>query len=49
MNAVGIDVQDIMKFGQELAEHEDIARKSKVLQLRIKNYQDSFTAIEKVI
>ncbi|XP_043526494.1 delta(3,5)-Delta(2,4)-dienoyl-CoA isomerase, mitochondrial [Frieseomelitta varia] len=43
----GIDVQDIMKFGQELAEHEDIARKSKILQLRIKNYQDSFTAIEK--
>lgn len=38
-----------MKFGQDLAKHEDIARKSKILQLRIKEYQESFTAIEKVV
>ncbi|XP_033309291.1 delta(3,5)-Delta(2,4)-dienoyl-CoA isomerase, mitochondrial [Bombus bifarius] len=43
----GIDLQDVMKFGQDLAKHEDIARKCKILQLRIKEYQKSFTAIEK--
>lgn len=37
-----------MKLGQQLVEHEDVARKSKILQLKIKDYQESFTAIEKV-
>ncbi|XP_017876761.2 delta(3,5)-Delta(2,4)-dienoyl-CoA isomerase, mitochondrial [Ceratina calcarata] len=43
----GIDVKGIMNIGQELAEHEDIARKCKVLHLKIKEYQESFNAIEK--
>ncbi|CAK9803796.1 Delta(3,5)-Delta(2,4)-dienoyl-CoA isomerase, mitochondrial [Anthophora quadrimaculata] len=43
----GIDVKDIMKLGQELAEHEDVARKCKILQLKIKEYQESLSAIEK--
>ncbi|XP_076176394.1 delta(3,5)-Delta(2,4)-dienoyl-CoA isomerase, mitochondrial isoform X2 [Ptiloglossa arizonensis] len=43
----GIDVQDVMKLASELQKHEDIARKCKVLQLKIKQYQDSFNAIEK--
>ncbi|XP_017787871.1 PREDICTED: delta(3,5)-Delta(2,4)-dienoyl-CoA isomerase, mitochondrial [Habropoda laboriosa] len=42
----GIDIKDIMKLGQELAEHEDVARKCKILQLKIKEYQESFSAIE---
>ncbi|XP_017755992.1 PREDICTED: delta(3,5)-Delta(2,4)-dienoyl-CoA isomerase, mitochondrial [Eufriesea mexicana] len=45
----GIDVQDLMKLGQQLVEHEDVARKSKILQLKIKDYQESFTAIEKCL
>lgn len=38
-----------MKFGQDLTEHEDIARKCKILRLKIKEYQESFNAIEKVV
>lgn len=37
-----------MEMGQGLAEHEDIARKCKFLVPKIKDYQDSFTALEKV-
>lgn len=48
MNSIGIDVKGIMNLGQEVAEHEDVARKCKVLQLKIKEYQESFTAMEKV-
>ncbi|XP_012149832.1 delta(3,5)-Delta(2,4)-dienoyl-CoA isomerase, mitochondrial isoform X2 [Megachile rotundata] len=43
----GIDLQDMMNLGQQLVEHDDVARKCKVLQQKIKGYQDSFTAIEK--
>lgn len=43
----GIDLQGMMEMGQGLAEHEDIARKCKFLMPKIKDYQDSFTAIEK--
>lgn len=41
-------MNDMMKLGQELAEHEDVARKCKILQQKIRDYQDSFTAMEKV-
>lgn len=44
----GIDLNGMMELGQGLAEHEDIARKCKFLEPKIKDYQDSFTAIEKV-
>ena len=43
----GIDMHDMVKLGQQLAEHEDVARKCKILQQKIRDYQDSFTAIEK--
>ncbi|KAG5305683.1 ECH1 protein, partial [Acromyrmex insinuator] len=43
----GIDLQGVMDMGQSLAEHEDIARRSKLIESKIKDYQDSFTAIEK--
>lgn len=39
----------MMEIGQSLAQHEDIARKCKVMESKIKDYQDSFTAIEKVL
>ncbi|XP_077261175.1 delta(3,5)-Delta(2,4)-dienoyl-CoA isomerase, mitochondrial [Temnothorax americanus] len=42
----GIDLQGMMEIGQSLAEHEDIARRCKLLEPKIKDYQDSFTAIE---
>lgn len=45
---LGIDLQGMMETGQNLAQHEDIARKCRVLEPKIKDYQDSFTAIEKV-
>lgn len=38
----------MMNVAQELAEHEDVARKSKVFARLIKQYQDSLSAIEKV-
>lgn len=43
----GIDLQGMMEIGQSLAQHEDVARKCRVLEPKIKDYQDSFTAIEK--
>nr|XP_031836333.1 delta(3,5)-Delta(2,4)-dienoyl-CoA isomerase, mitochondrial isoform X2 [Nomia melanderi] len=43
----GIDVQDLVNFAPKLAEQEDVARKCKILQLMIKEYQDSLSAIEK--
>lgn len=43
-----MDLKDAMSMGQELAEHEDIARKSKILLKKIKSYQDSMTSVEKV-
>ncbi|EFN75269.1 Delta(3,5)-Delta(2,4)-dienoyl-CoA isomerase, mitochondrial [Harpegnathos saltator] len=43
----GIDMQEMIKLGQNIAEYDDIARKCKFTKDKIKNYQDSFTAIEK--
>ncbi|XP_012541976.1 delta(3,5)-Delta(2,4)-dienoyl-CoA isomerase, mitochondrial isoform X1 [Monomorium pharaonis] len=43
----GIDLKGMMEIGQGLMEHEDIARKCKYMEPKIKAYQDSFTAIEK--
>lgn len=37
-----------MELGEQLMEHDDIARKCKVIEPKIKQYQDSFSAIEKV-
>lgn len=45
---LGIDLQGMMETGQELVQHEDIARKCRILEPKIKDYQDSLTAIEKV-
>lgn len=39
----------MMKLGQEIAEHEDIARKCKVIAKKIKIYQDSITSLEKCV
>lgn len=46
---IGIDLFDLMNLGQEVANHDDIARKSKVLRCFIKTYQDCLTALEKVL
>lgn len=35
----GLDLMDAMKFGQELAEFEDVARKANFLEQKIKAYQ----------
>ncbi|KAL6434830.1 hypothetical protein ACFW04_005189 [Cataglyphis niger] len=43
----GIDLQGMLEMGQDLAQHNDIARKCRALENKIKDYQDSFTAIEK--
>lgn len=45
---LGIDLQGMLEMGQTLAQHNDIARKCRALENKIKDYQDSFTAIEKV-
>lgn len=45
---LGIDLQGMFEMGQTLAQHNDIARKCRALESKIKDYQDSFTAIEKV-
>ncbi|XP_011632018.1 delta(3,5)-Delta(2,4)-dienoyl-CoA isomerase, mitochondrial isoform X2 [Pogonomyrmex barbatus] len=47
MFCAGIDLQGMMEMGQNLAKYEDIARRCKFLEPKIKDYQESFTAIEK--
>ncbi|XP_077283651.1 delta(3,5)-Delta(2,4)-dienoyl-CoA isomerase, mitochondrial-like isoform X2 [Arctopsyche grandis] len=42
----GIDLQDMLMLGQDLAEHDDVARKVRLLNRVIKNAQDSITSIE---
>lgn len=44
----GIDLNDMISLGSELAEHEDVARKCNVLLRTIRSYQNSLTALEKV-
>uniref|UniRef100_A0A1B6E6M7 Delta(3,5)-Delta(2,4)-dienoyl-CoA isomerase, mitochondrial n=1 Tax=Clastoptera arizonana TaxID=38151 RepID=A0A1B6E6M7_9HEMI len=43
----GIDFKDMASVGAKLAEHEDVARRCKILTNTIKSYQDSLTALEK--
>ncbi|XP_050527716.1 delta(3,5)-Delta(2,4)-dienoyl-CoA isomerase, mitochondrial isoform X2 [Daktulosphaira vitifoliae] len=45
----GIDLYDIMNLGQEVMNHEDIARKSQVVRKFIMNYQNCITALEKCV
>lgn len=35
----GLDLTDAIKFGQELAEFEDVARKANFMEQKIKAYQ----------
>lgn len=44
----GIDFHDLANLGAKVAEHEDVARKSKVISSTIRAYQDSLSAVEKV-
>ncbi|XP_015127487.1 delta(3,5)-Delta(2,4)-dienoyl-CoA isomerase, mitochondrial isoform X2 [Diachasma alloeum] len=43
----GLDVQEAIILGQEVAQHEDVARKARLLEKRIKLYQDALFSIEK--
>jgi hypothetical protein len=44
----GIDLQDMAGMGQTLAAHEDVARRCKVLEEMIGNYQHYISALERV-
>ena len=39
---------DAMKLFQDFSDMPDVARKCKALEKKIKQYQDSFTAVEQV-
>ncbi|XP_069692433.1 delta(3,5)-Delta(2,4)-dienoyl-CoA isomerase, mitochondrial [Periplaneta americana] len=43
----GIDLFDAAQINSQLAEHDDIARKCKVMLSKIKHYQDSLSSLEK--
>ncbi|XP_065344915.1 delta(3,5)-Delta(2,4)-dienoyl-CoA isomerase, mitochondrial-like [Cloeon dipterum] len=45
--SAGIDLPDMIQLGGELAKHEDVARKCKILEQMLKDYQDHFTALER--
>ncbi|KAL2743494.1 hypothetical protein V1477_008983 [Vespula maculifrons] len=47
MFCVGLDLQDNLDIFQKLSEHEDVARKCKILESVIRKYQNSMTSIEK--
>jgi len=40
---------DAAQFGAKLAEHEDVARRCKVIHDTLKSYQDGITSLEKVM
>ncbi|XP_071449645.1 delta(3,5)-Delta(2,4)-dienoyl-CoA isomerase, mitochondrial [Hetaerina americana] len=43
----GIDLNDMSSMGAEIGEHDDVARRCKVLDKKIKAYQDSISSLEK--
>ncbi|XP_011302760.1 delta(3,5)-Delta(2,4)-dienoyl-CoA isomerase, mitochondrial [Fopius arisanus] len=43
----GIDLQNAMNMGQQIAQYEDIARKARLVEKRLTQYQDAFLSIEK--
>uniref|UniRef100_R4G4P5 Delta(3,5)-Delta(2,4)-dienoyl-CoA isomerase, mitochondrial n=3 Tax=Rhodnius TaxID=13248 RepID=R4G4P5_RHOPR len=45
----GIDFNSMMSLGQTLSEHEDVARRCKILKSLIHKYQDSITSLEKCV
>lgn len=44
----GLDLQHAMSFAPSVAEHDDIARKARVYERKIKEYQDAFLSLEQV-
>ncbi|PNF41641.1 Delta(3,5)-Delta(2,4)-dienoyl-CoA isomerase, mitochondrial [Cryptotermes secundus] len=45
--SAGIDLADAAQLGTKLGEHEDVARRCKILHDTIKLYQDAMTSLEK--
>uniref|UniRef100_A0A023F9K5 Delta(3,5)-Delta(2,4)-dienoyl-CoA isomerase, mitochondrial n=1 Tax=Triatoma infestans TaxID=30076 RepID=A0A023F9K5_TRIIF len=45
----GIDFNSMISLGQTLSEHEDVARRCKILKNLIHKYQDSITSLEKCV
>lgn len=43
----GMDLQDFMELGPRLAEIDDVARKCKIIEVMLKNYQDYISALER--
>lgn len=43
----GIDLKDMVELASELAQHDDVARRCKILRSMITTYQDSITSLEK--
>ncbi|XP_075212605.1 delta(3,5)-Delta(2,4)-dienoyl-CoA isomerase, mitochondrial isoform X2 [Lycorma delicatula] len=43
----GIDLTDMAELGSELAAHEDVARRCKLIKKMIQTYQESITSLEK--
>lgn len=46
---LGIDLADAAQMGTKLGEHEDVARRCKIVHDSIKLYQDAMTSLEKVM
>jgi hypothetical protein len=46
---LGIDLVDAARIGTKVGEHEDIARRCKIMNDSIKLYQDAITSLEKVM
>ncbi|XP_059618277.1 delta(3,5)-Delta(2,4)-dienoyl-CoA isomerase, mitochondrial-like isoform X2 [Phlebotomus argentipes] len=42
----GIDLMSMMSLGQELSQHEDVGRKGRVMEQKIRQYQDAISSIE---
>lgn len=47
-SALGLDFKDMAELASELSQHDDVARRCKILRCLITAYQDSITSLEKV-
>jgi hypothetical protein len=46
---LGIDLADAAQMSTKLVEHEDVARRCKIVHDKLKTYQDAITSLEKVM
>lgn len=45
----GIDLMSVMSLGTELSDHEDVGRRGRIMEQKIREYQDAISSIENCV